>query len=50
MNKRAFLQTAGGAGMSLLLGEKLWAHYAELTVERLAEDESFGWRSAASTA
>ena len=41
MNKRAFLQTAGGAGLSLLLGEKLWARYAELPVEQLAEEEDF---------
>ena len=41
MNKRAFLQTAGGAGLSLLLGEKLWAEYSELPIERLAEEEEF---------
>src|SRR5688572_16888796 len=41
MNKRAFLQTAGGAGLSLLLGEKLWAHYAGLPAEQLAEEENF---------
>jgi hypothetical protein len=38
MNKREFLHTAGGAGLSLLLGEKLWAHYAELPPEHLAEE------------
>src|SRR5262245_20528812 len=41
MNKRAFLQTAGGAGLSLLLGEKLWAQFAELPAEHLAEEEDF---------
>ena len=41
MNKRKFLLTAGGGGLSLLLGEKLWARYAELPVERLAEEEDF---------
>jgi selenocysteine lyase/cysteine desulfurase len=41
MNKREFLHTAGGAGLSLLLGEKLWAQYAELPVEQLAEEEDF---------
>ena len=41
MNKREFLRTAGGAGLSLLLGERLWAQYAELPVERLAEEEEF---------
>jgi len=39
MNKRAFLQTARGAGRSLILGERLWARYAELPVERLAEED-----------
>src|SRR5688572_6982039 len=41
MNKREFLRTVGGAGVSLLLGDKVWAQYAELPVERLAEDEAF---------
>jgi selenocysteine lyase/cysteine desulfurase len=41
MNKREFLRTAGTAGLGLLLGEKLWAQYAEMPVERLAEDEPF---------
>lgn len=41
MNKRQFLHTAGGAGLSLLLGEKLMARYAELPPERLAEEEDF---------
>ena len=41
MNKREFLRTAGGAGLGLLLGDKLWAQYAEMPVERLAEDEAF---------
>jgi selenocysteine lyase/cysteine desulfurase len=41
MNKRAFLQTASGAGLSLLLGERLWAQFAELPAERLAEEEDF---------
>lgn len=41
MNKREFLRTAGGAGLGLLLGEKVWAQYATLPVEQLAEDEAF---------
>jgi selenocysteine lyase/cysteine desulfurase len=41
MNKRDFLRTAGGASLGLLLGDKLWAQYAALPVERLAEDEAF---------
>src|SRR5215211_2163413 len=41
MNKREFLRTAGGAGVSLLLTPRLFAQYAEMPVERLAEDEAF---------
>ena len=41
MNKREFLRAAGGAGLGLLIGENLWAKYAEFPVERLAEDEAF---------
>ena len=41
MNKRDFLRTVGGAGLGLLIGDKLWAQYAEMPVERLAEDEAF---------
>jgi selenocysteine lyase/cysteine desulfurase len=41
MNKREFLRTAGGAGLSLLFTPRLWAQYAEMPVERLAEEEAF---------
>src|SRR6187401_1552256 len=41
MNKREFLSSAGGAGLSLLLGERLWSKYTELPIERLAEEEDF---------
>jgi selenocysteine lyase/cysteine desulfurase len=41
MNKREFLRTAGGAGLGLLLTPRLWAEYAEMPVQRLAEDEAF---------
>jgi selenocysteine lyase/cysteine desulfurase len=41
MNKRDFLRTVGGAGLGLLIGDKLWAQYSELPVERLAEEEAF---------
>ena len=41
MNKREFLLTAGGGGLSLLVGERLWAKYAGLPAERLAEEEDF---------
>jgi len=41
MNKREFLRTAGGAGLGLLLTPRLWAEYAEMPVQRLAEEEAF---------
>ena len=41
MNKREFLRTAGGAGLGLLLSPRLWAQYADMPVQRLAEDEAF---------
>jgi selenocysteine lyase/cysteine desulfurase len=41
MNKREFLRVAGGAGLSLLMGERLWAQYSTLPAERLAEEEPF---------
>ena len=41
MNKREFLRTAGGAGLSLLLAPRLFAQYAEMPVERVAEEEAF---------
>lgn len=41
MNKRDFLRTMGGASLGLLLGDRLWAQYAELPPRTLAEDEPF---------
>jgi selenocysteine lyase/cysteine desulfurase len=41
MNKRDFLRAAAGTGLGVLLGERAWARWAELPVERLAEDETF---------
>jgi selenocysteine lyase/cysteine desulfurase len=41
MNKREFLRASAGTGLGLLLGEKVWARFAELPAERLAEDEAF---------
>jgi hypothetical protein len=41
MNKREFLRTAGGASLSLLFAPRLWTKYAEMPVERLAEEEAF---------
>lgn len=42
MNKRDFLRTAGaGLGLGVLLGEHIWARFADLPIDRLAEDEAF---------
>ena len=41
MNKREFLRTSGTAGLGLLLGDRVWARFAEIQVDRLAEDEAF---------
>ena len=41
MNKRQFLRTMSGASIGLLLGDTLWAQYAVLPVEHLAQDEPF---------
>ena len=41
MNKREFLRTMGGASIGMLLGDRLWAQYAELPPRVLAEDEPF---------
>ena len=41
MNKREFLRTSAGVGLGALLGEAVWARYADLPAERLAEDEAF---------
>jgi selenocysteine lyase/cysteine desulfurase len=41
MNKRDFLRASAGTGLGLLLGEHVWARFADLPAERLAEDEAF---------
>ena len=41
MNKRDFLRTSATAGLGLLLGETLWARFADLPPDRLADDEAF---------
>ena len=41
MHKREFLRTLSGASLGLLLGDKLWAQYAEVPHNKLAEDEAF---------
>ena len=41
MNKRDFLRTMGGASLGLLLGDRLWAQYADMPAAALAVDEPF---------
>src|SRR5260370_41404496 len=41
MDKREFLRTSGTAGLGLLLGGRVWARFAAIPVDRLAEDEAF---------
>ena len=41
MNKREFLRTMGGASLGLLLGESVWAQYAQVPPSSLATDEEF---------
>jgi selenocysteine lyase/cysteine desulfurase len=41
MDKREFLRTLGTATVGALLGERLWARYAALPPQDLAQDEEF---------
>lgn len=41
MNKREFLRTTASASLGILLGDDVWARFADLPVDRLAEDEAF---------
>ena len=41
MNKRGFLRTMGGASLGLLLGDRVWAQYAQVPPSSLATDEEF---------
>jgi len=41
MNKRDFLRTSTAAGLGLLLGDRVWARYADVPAGQLAADESF---------
>jgi selenocysteine lyase/cysteine desulfurase len=41
MHKRDFLRTLGGASLGLLLGDRVWAQYAERAPDALASDDEF---------
>jgi len=41
MHKREFIRTLSGASLGLLLGDKLWAQYAEQPARTLAGDDAF---------
>jgi selenocysteine lyase/cysteine desulfurase len=41
MNKREFLRTSAGAGLGLLLGDSVWAGFADVPAVALASDEAF---------
>jgi selenocysteine lyase/cysteine desulfurase len=41
VNKREFLRTSTAAGLGFLLGDRVWARYADIPPDRLAEDEAF---------
>ena len=41
MNKREFLRTMGGASLGVLLGDRVWAQYAQVPPSSLAPDERF---------
>ncbi|MEK7667676.1 MAG: aminotransferase class V-fold PLP-dependent enzyme, partial [Gemmatimonadota bacterium] len=41
MHKRDFVRTLGGASLGLLFGDDLWARYAAVPPQQLAQDEAF---------
>jgi selenocysteine lyase/cysteine desulfurase len=41
LNKREFLRTAAGASLGVLLGDRVWARYAGMPAEQLAQDDAF---------
>jgi selenocysteine lyase/cysteine desulfurase len=41
MNKREFLRTSAVTGLGLLLGDRVWARFAEFTPEQIAQDDAF---------
>ena len=41
MNKREFLRTSAVTGLGLLLGDRVWARFAGLSTEQIAQDDAF---------
>src|SRR6187402_3894308 len=41
MNKREFLRTSAVGGLGLLLGDRVWARFAGLSTEQIAQDDAF---------
>ena len=41
MNKREFLRTSAVTGLGLLLGDRVWARFADVPAEQLAQDDAF---------
>ena len=41
MNKREFLRASSGAGVGWLLGDSVWARFADVPADRLAQREDF---------
>src|SRR5262245_1717813 len=41
MNKREFLRTSAATSLGLLLGDRVWARFADLPTEQLAQDDAF---------
>ena len=40
MNKRDFLRTSAGTALGVLLGDSLWARFADLPAGALAQEEA----------
>jgi len=41
VHQRDFIRTLGAASLAMLFGDELWARYAALPADRLAQDEAF---------
>ena len=50
MDKRDFLRTSAAAGLGFLLGDRVWARYADMPADQLAGDESFLFADAVAVA